>query len=317
MSREGGRFLLVGVYAGLGLLVVLFPAPTAAAARSNALRFLWPAATALGVELVFRFTALGRDSGVEAAAVPVRPARGERSRERGAGTRSAERDPPRPEVAAHRPPRLRRSRGRGGTARRAAFGGAPRGPRTRDDAHGVPRGHASARAFRSARVRTGPARSAARSSLRSRAPSVDSRRVVPARSRRKGAPRVRRRGRGDSRRGGYGRAPARVPQRARQRGQVHAGGRAGAREGERRLAARVRRDQRHGSRDDAGGAEARVHVRLAEPVRVGVRRAGARNRPRSHEGPAREVRGKISLLSEPGHGLEVTIMFPVSREAGA
>jgi signal transduction histidine kinase len=27
--------------------------------------------------------------------------------------------------------------------------------------------------------------------------------------------------------------------------------------------------------------------------------------------------GKISLLSEPGHGLEVTIMFPVSREAGA
>jgi signal transduction histidine kinase len=27
--------------------------------------------------------------------------------------------------------------------------------------------------------------------------------------------------------------------------------------------------------------------------------------------------GKISLLSEPGHGLEVTIMFPVAREAGA
>ena len=27
--------------------------------------------------------------------------------------------------------------------------------------------------------------------------------------------------------------------------------------------------------------------------------------------------GKISLLSEPGHGLEVTIMFPVSREAEA
>ncbi len=74
MSREGGRFLLVGAYAGLALLVVLFPAPTAAAARSNALRFLWPAATALGVELVLRFTALGRDSSVEAAAVPVRPA---------------------------------------------------------------------------------------------------------------------------------------------------------------------------------------------------------------------------------------------------
>jgi len=74
MSREGGRFLLVGAYAGLALLVVLFPAPTAAAARSNALRFLWPAATALGVELVLRFTALGRDSGVEAATAPVRPA---------------------------------------------------------------------------------------------------------------------------------------------------------------------------------------------------------------------------------------------------
>jgi signal transduction histidine kinase len=27
--------------------------------------------------------------------------------------------------------------------------------------------------------------------------------------------------------------------------------------------------------------------------------------------------GKISLLSEPGHGLEVTIMFPIVREAGA
>jgi signal transduction histidine kinase len=27
--------------------------------------------------------------------------------------------------------------------------------------------------------------------------------------------------------------------------------------------------------------------------------------------------GKISLLSEPGHGLEVTIMFPIAREAGA
>jgi signal transduction histidine kinase len=27
--------------------------------------------------------------------------------------------------------------------------------------------------------------------------------------------------------------------------------------------------------------------------------------------------GKISLLSEPGHGLEVTIMFPLFREAGA
>ena len=47
ISREGGRFLLVGTYAGLALLVLLFPAPTAAAARSVALRFLWPAAAAM------------------------------------------------------------------------------------------------------------------------------------------------------------------------------------------------------------------------------------------------------------------------------
>lgn len=54
ISREGGRFLLVGTYAGLALLVVLSPAPTAAAARSMALRFVWPAAAALGVELASR-----------------------------------------------------------------------------------------------------------------------------------------------------------------------------------------------------------------------------------------------------------------------
>ncbi len=72
LSREGGRFLLVGTYAGLALLVVLFPAPTAAAARSNALRFLWPAAAAFGVELVLRWTAPGRNSGTEDASAPVR-----------------------------------------------------------------------------------------------------------------------------------------------------------------------------------------------------------------------------------------------------
>jgi hypothetical protein len=54
ISREGGRFLLVGTYAGLALLVVMSPAPTAAAARSMALRFAWPAAAALGVELAAR-----------------------------------------------------------------------------------------------------------------------------------------------------------------------------------------------------------------------------------------------------------------------
>ncbi len=54
LSREGGRFFLVGTYAGLALLAVLSPAPTAAEARSLALRFVWPVAVALGVELASR-----------------------------------------------------------------------------------------------------------------------------------------------------------------------------------------------------------------------------------------------------------------------
>jgi signal transduction histidine kinase len=54
ISREGGRFLLVGTYAGLALLVVLSPAPTAAVARAQVLRFVWPAMAALGVELASR-----------------------------------------------------------------------------------------------------------------------------------------------------------------------------------------------------------------------------------------------------------------------
>ncbi len=74
ISREGGRFLLVGTYAGLALLAVLFPAPTATAARSVALRFLWPAAAVLGVELVLRLTPHGRNSGPENAPAPVRQA---------------------------------------------------------------------------------------------------------------------------------------------------------------------------------------------------------------------------------------------------
>jgi signal transduction histidine kinase len=72
ISREGGRFLLVGTYAGLALLAVLFPAPTAAAARSLALRFLWPAAAAFGVELVLRWKAPGRKFGAEDAPAPIR-----------------------------------------------------------------------------------------------------------------------------------------------------------------------------------------------------------------------------------------------------
>ncbi|HEX7615636.1 MAG TPA: sensor histidine kinase [Thermoanaerobaculia bacterium] len=68
ISREGGRFLLVGTYAGLALLVVLAPAPTAAAARAMTLRFVWPAAAALGVELASR----SRSSPPEALS-PSRP----------------------------------------------------------------------------------------------------------------------------------------------------------------------------------------------------------------------------------------------------
>ncbi len=73
ISREGGRFLLVGAYAGLALLVVLDPAPTAAAARSNVLRFLWPAAAVFGVELVLRFTTPARHAGAATGREPVLP----------------------------------------------------------------------------------------------------------------------------------------------------------------------------------------------------------------------------------------------------
>ena len=98
------------------------------------------------------------------------------------------------------------------------------------------------------------------------------------------------------------RAPARVPERARQRGQVHAGRRPGARAGERRRAARVRRDQRHGRRDDAGRAEARVHVRLAEPVRSASGVPGRGIGLGVTKDLLEQNGGKISLLSSPGTG---------------
>ncbi len=62
VSREGGRFLLVGTYAALATLVVLAPAPTAAAARSQALRFVWPLAVSLGVELASRLKPVARSA---------------------------------------------------------------------------------------------------------------------------------------------------------------------------------------------------------------------------------------------------------------
>ena len=60
ISREGGRFLLVGTYAGLALLVVLSPAPTVAATRAQVLHFVWPAVAVLGVELASRSKAPAR-----------------------------------------------------------------------------------------------------------------------------------------------------------------------------------------------------------------------------------------------------------------
>ena len=53
-SREAGRFLLVGVYGGLVLLVALHPPASAAAARLLALRALWPLAAFLALEAAGR-----------------------------------------------------------------------------------------------------------------------------------------------------------------------------------------------------------------------------------------------------------------------
>ena len=86
ISREGGRFLLVGTYAGLALLVVLSPAPTAAATRSLALRFVWPAAAALGVELALRSKAPAR-------VFESRDVKGDRVERDDRGDRDALRDP--------------------------------------------------------------------------------------------------------------------------------------------------------------------------------------------------------------------------------
>jgi len=86
ISREGGRFLLVGTYAGLALLVVLSPAPTAAATRSLALRFVWPAAAALGVELASRSKAPAR-------VFESRDVKGDRVERDDRGDRDALRDP--------------------------------------------------------------------------------------------------------------------------------------------------------------------------------------------------------------------------------
>ena len=53
-SREAGRFLLVGVYGGLVLLVALHPPANAGAARLLALRALWPLAAFVELEAAGR-----------------------------------------------------------------------------------------------------------------------------------------------------------------------------------------------------------------------------------------------------------------------
>ena len=84
---------------------------------------------------------------------------------------------------------------------------------------------------------------------------------------------------------------------------------------ERRLAARVRRDQRHGRRHVARGAEARVHAGVAQPLGRGGRNPGRGIGLGVTKELLDQNGGKISLLSEPGHGwAEVTIMFPLFRE---
>jgi signal transduction histidine kinase len=71
-SREGGRFFLVGTYAGLALLTALAPAPTASATRAVMLRFVWPAVAVLGVELVLK--ARGGEAAADGATLPDRRA---------------------------------------------------------------------------------------------------------------------------------------------------------------------------------------------------------------------------------------------------
>jgi signal transduction histidine kinase len=53
-SREAGRFLLVGIYGGLVLLVALQPPASLAAARPLALRALWPLAAFAALEAASR-----------------------------------------------------------------------------------------------------------------------------------------------------------------------------------------------------------------------------------------------------------------------
>lgn len=81
MSRDGGRFVAVGTYAGLGLLAALSPAATAAAARSMALRFVWPAAAAVGVELAMRAKESARASALRDAGRDPTPEIGAGDRE--------------------------------------------------------------------------------------------------------------------------------------------------------------------------------------------------------------------------------------------
>jgi signal transduction histidine kinase len=76
-SREAGRFLLVGTYAGFGLLVALHPPASLAAARPLALEALWPAAVVVALEAAGRALAPAPAAGTRAP----EPRAGERDRE--------------------------------------------------------------------------------------------------------------------------------------------------------------------------------------------------------------------------------------------
>ncbi len=78
-SREATRFLLVGTYAGLALLVALHPPASLEAGRPLALRALWPLIVFLALEAVSRTAAKGAPAGP--ARAPGRAAAPDEERE--------------------------------------------------------------------------------------------------------------------------------------------------------------------------------------------------------------------------------------------
>ena len=125
-SREAGRFLLVGIYGGLALLAALHPPASLAAARPLALEALWPLLAFVALEAASR--AWPRHAGSHGAGASEgrrredAGARRPGAARRRAGAGRACRDPPRPQVARDGPPRLHGPR-RGGRAKRGELPG--------------------------------------------------------------------------------------------------------------------------------------------------------------------------------------------------